>query len=113
MRSKQEWSTPRTFANAAQEGGIVRSQPARHAVPSTTDMLKKSKFHIFYVHVRNWNQTSYVHLSSHFSYPKSILTVKFTWDCERSFVLQDPWVALQERDFLELEIVRNGTSESY
>ena len=47
-----------------------------------------------------------------FSYPKSILNVKFTWNCERSFVLQDPWVALQKRDFHEQKIVRNGTSES-
>ena len=70
MRSKQEWSTPRTFANAAQEGGIVRSQPARHAVPSTTDMLKKSKFHIFYVHVRSWNELSDVYVSSDFPLEK-------------------------------------------
>ena len=56
-------------------------------------------FHISYVHVRNWNQTSDVHLSSHFSYPKSILNVKFTWNCERSFALQDPWVAPRSRIF--------------
>ena len=76
---------------------------------------KESMFHIwkqlFYVHVRNWNELSDIHLSSHFSYPKSILTVNFTWNCEGSFVLQDPWFALQKRDFLEQKIVRNGISE--
>ena len=53
-------------------------------------------FHIFDVHVHNWNQTSYAHLSPQFPYPKSIATVKFTRNCERSFALQDPWVALTE-----------------
>ena len=109
-RWKQQWSSSNfLFRNQThrQSGGSAGGlRLGLHAEEKT------SMFHISYVHLRIWNQISYVHLSSHSSYPKSISTVNFTWNYERSFVLQDHWVALQKRDFLEQKIVRNGTSES-